>query len=537
MIVRVAPLRRFPRGQGIYDYKVPEGLTINVGSFVVAPFRSQMITALVLEILDFSPFKTLKTIAEIAEIEPLSDADVSFFKSLAEHTYESIGSILNASLPPKLKRQTKEKPKAFNPIKLHIKSADLAILQSAVRHIEKNKQCTISVSSTGFTFLICGVLMHRSKRPLLFICPNIKKMNHLASIATAYSNSVRTYGGTMSKTHSYLTAKAIREGTCDVIVATRIGTLIPPSQETQIIMIDSGSDDFHQIDQRPHYDARWCLKNRIATHNNTVTFMDVLPRVEESPITLDLWLKPNTTKIIPFSDPRERTKPWFLTNTMIDAMRNSDPNKLFIIYHNRLEYERLLLCGECGETAVKDQSICDSCGSTKIRSKGLGIKKVYEAISNIIKDRLVTVLQAQEEMPSHGIVISTRTIISRWPKHDQVCGVGIVLAEQLFAHHGFRSLERARRTIRMLSSNAEFQNIPCIIQSIDPEIVSEALGLTEKLIKEEINSRKMFKYPPFGKLIDVQKQNSIHTKQYKLNLNEQRNELLTLPMIYDIIVN
>lgn len=113
---------RFPMSlEGVYDYRVPEGMQLKPGQYVLAPFGPRKLRGVVWgdgtgEVAD----EKLREIEQVSDLPPLSDVNRRFLERVAAYNMASVGSVLRMSLsvpealdPPKPKvgyRITGEEP-------------------------------------------------------------------------------------------------------------------------------------------------------------------------------------------------------------------------------------------------------------------------------------------------------------------------------------------------------------------------------------------------------------------------------------------
>ncbi|MBI2476614.1 hypothetical protein HYV72_00415 [Candidatus Uhrbacteria bacterium] len=297
-------------------------------------------------------------------------------------------------------------------------------------------------------------------------------------------------------------------------MATRAGALLPLPLRARIVVLDAGSEDYVSWDQKPHYNARWCVQARHAMQGAPVAYLDCLPRPEEGAVTFDAWTSPSPT-VAALDDPREKTSTWFLSASLLDTVNACSPDRLFLLYLNRLGDGRMVQCKDCGRsvdcvmcgrplrphkqtlmcgscaTSVTPLLQCAQCGSTRLSTRGLGADAVVKALEHACRKPVLHV-HAGDAIPPCGIVLVTRTLLSHWPHTAMLGGIGVVAAEQEFVHHHFRSLEQARRTLRILASAAADAHVPCVIQTWHRELVPSSFGRATSPVKEETIAKKRY---------------------------------------------
>lgn len=468
-VARVALLRRFPRAARPFDYVIPEDLTVTVGSFVVVPLRGRKTTGVVVSLSDATAIAHLMPIECALDIPPLSERDIRFYDALRRRTYQSWHSILHAAIPDVPKRKRNVDTPLKEPTPFSIPEEDVLTVQTIVRHIHEISVASVVIPSDriGIACVVASVL--RDPRPHLILVGE----RHTADLLVALIPDAVLYAGAMSKNTAHERWLDIRLGR-RTVVATRIGALVPPSSNTRVIVLGSGSDDLLQGDQNPHYDARWCVLQRSATHQNPLALLDVLPRVEDEPLTLDAWRVPSC-ELIDMHEARPQSGDWFLSDRLRTAIETADLSRgPFVVYCNRVWKEN------GAQTTNRD---------------------VADRLRAWRREATVTVVEAEDALPQTGIVIVTRTFLYRLPYLlPRACGVAIVRAEQELTYRGFRSLEQAARLLRRLVSWAGTAHAPCFVQADEPETIRAALGDTAVWHSSELASRRRVGYPPIQDL-------------------------------------
>ena len=524
MIAKVAIIKRMPRTATPFDYEVPEGLTVQVGSFVDVPLRGGSATGLVVEMVDSTELEKVKCVNEVLDLPALRESDVEFYKALARRTYQSISSILYAAIPAKPKRNVAVKRSEIEPIRLSIASNQVPRLQRTVKEVLETDSSSLVAPSDRFQLAVLLGLLKKSSDPLLVICPDIETMRAVAGVARSVVDEVLVYGGKMSKTEAYEGWLDIREGRSRIVVSTRVGALVPPSEDTRVVLVRSGEDDHAQWDQNPHYDTRWCVSEMSRLCGNRALSMCVMPRVEDGELTADLWSVP-PYKIVKLDDARKRSDHFLVSDEVLEVIREAEAERPVYIFYNRIDSD-------------------DRFGTLQV--------------ANVIRDAVpgvkVSTAASGDKLPTEGVIVATRTLMYRLPLLLKLGAVIVLNAEQSFVAKGFRSGERAARELRRLASWAAESSAPMVIQTREPDSIKRALGPTETLRKHEIEMRMILKYPPVAdihvarakddtELIDSYKEQHTNVTGGQKEAVVRRepgavvDEWLTWPQSCDIFVN
>ncbi|NQV12028.1 hypothetical protein HQ524_01570 [Candidatus Uhrbacteria bacterium] len=474
MFAKVAPIRRFPRSAQPYDYRIPEDLTVAVGSFVEITLRGKPERGVVVELMGSSDIKRLADIVKVYDVDPLTDADLTFYKQLATRTYQSLSSILNSAIPEFLKRATKRVDLELTPVSLSMPEAHVELLKTIIGNIKSTPHQTVVVPSDRFSLSVVVTMLRSSDDPVLVICPDINMMRELINASAQVTDSIAIFGGNMNKTQALDGWNAIRSGSHRLVVTTRIGALVPPSSNTRVVVLACGEDDHSQSDQNPHYDVRWCLQARRETHTNATIMMGTMPRIEDGEFSVDGWSDPGAD-VIDMDVARRSSDSYHVSEEVQEMIKTADTiSRPFFVYYNRKpgEYE----------------------ARTTNRDIAAELKRLFPTQS-------IRIVEANDAMPTSGIVIATNALLYNLSyTRPNLSGLVILNAEQLFVYRDFRSLEKAVRTIRRLTSWAKSGQVPVAIQTKNPSVIREVLGSTTELFLSELAMRRRLGYPPFADL-------------------------------------
>lgn len=448
---------------------------MNVGSFVEVPMRGRPVIGVVTHVLETSEIARIADVKQVLDIPALSPDDVFFYEMLARRTYQSLGSVLYAAIPFPPKRHVRKSRPSLPPASFSVTPDEAQILREQLQVIMSRPHTRMTIPNDRVGLGIVLGLLKTTEDPLLVLVPDVNMAAAVYQVAATVTDSIRFILAKQSKTEAYDAWVSLRDGSTRVTIGTRKAVLVPPSPNTRIVMLGSGEDDFAQWDQNPHYDARWCLQLRKATHDNLTVQLDVFPRVEDGEIDADAWQTPNV-QIVNMTSGSRLSDHYLLSNEAIDLIRSTDTSeKPLIIFYNRLQ---------------------------KADNKEyIGVESLAQMLRDRFPDQFVHVVDAKSDLPSNGIVIVTRTLLYQWNYlQPSIAGLIILRPEHNLIYRGFRSLEQAARELRRLVSWAATAHAPCIVQAKEPDVARKMLGDTQSLRDEELKMRKTLSYPPFGDL-------------------------------------
>lgn len=202
------------------------------------------------------------------------------------------------------------------------------------------------------------------------------------------------------------------------------------------------------------------------------------------------------------------------TCSYVYKCRNCDVSLTYHKYRNQLE------CHYCGYFE-KVTNKCKSCGAIDLDIVGMGTEKIEDEIAELFPVARVSRLDYDATKTKHGhseviskfenretdILVGTQ-MVSKGLDFDHVSLVGIIHADQLIHHPGFRSHERAFQLITQVAGRAGRKNKKgrVVIQTSDPlhPVIQFALNNDYKALYErELIHRRQFQYPPFARMIEI----------------------------------
>ncbi|MFT5681052.1 MAG: primosomal protein N' (replication factor Y) [Myxococcota bacterium] len=85
---------------GLYTYKVPEGLELEIGHTVSVPFGRQKVSGYVVELLDESDYPKAKKVDRLIDVMPAFDHNqLTFFKWISRYYLAGLGEVIATALP------------------------------------------------------------------------------------------------------------------------------------------------------------------------------------------------------------------------------------------------------------------------------------------------------------------------------------------------------------------------------------------------------------------------------------------------------
>ena len=188
-----------------------------------------------------------------------------------------------------------------------------------------------------------------------------------------------------------------------------------------------------------------------------------------------------------------------------------------LTYH---KYRSSLICHYCGH-AISLPEHCGECHSEDIRTKGFGTEQIEEELGILFPEARIARMDLDTtrakrafeqiiykfENQQIDIMVGTQ-MVTKGLDFDHVRVVGILSADQLLNYPDFRSFERSYQLMAQVSGRAGRKNKrgKVIIQTLQANhpVLDEVINNNfEQLFNSQMLERKLFRYPPYFRLIKV----------------------------------
>jgi primosomal protein N' (replication factor Y) len=179
-----------------------------------------------------------------------------------------------------------------------------------------------------------------------------------------------------------------------------------------------------------------------------------------------------------------------------------------------------LVCHYCGHTTSLVTQ-CEECGSDEIKTRGFGTEKIEDEIKLLFPEARVARMDLdttraknayeqliwQFETGKIDILVGTQ-MVTKGLDFDHVRVVGVLNADNLLNYPDFRSYERSYQLIMQVSGRAGRKNKRgrVIIQTTQPNhsVIQDVIANDYfRLFSRQMAERKMFRYPPYYRLIKI----------------------------------
>ena len=190
-----------------------------------------------------------------------------------------------------------------------------------------------------------------------------------------------------------------------------------------------------------------------------------------------------------------------------------------------------LRCHYCGYS-IPVPSECPACHSTALRMKGIGTERIEDDLAMLFPSAKVARMDLDSTMQKkrHAEIISDfeehridilvgTQMVTKGLDFDNVGIVGIISADNMVSYPDFRAFERSYQQMTQVSGRAgrHGRRGRVLIQSYNPghQVIRDVMsGNYLSMYNSQINERRVFRYPPFYKLVEVYLR---HREQQPLN--------------------
>lgn len=188
-----------------------------------------------------------------------------------------------------------------------------------------------------------------------------------------------------------------------------------------------------------------------------------------------------------------------------------------LVYHKATNSLRCHYCGY----SIPVPHECPSCHSTTLKMKGFGTERIEDDLAVFFPEAKIARMDLDStsqkkryseilnDFDDHKIDILVGTqMVTKGLDFDNVSVVGILSADNLISFPDFRAYERSFQLMTQVSGRAgrRGKQGKVIIQSYQPyhQAIRDAMNNDYgSMYKSQVVERKVFKYPPYYKLIEI----------------------------------
>lgn len=421
------------------------------------------------------------------------------------------------------------------------------------------------VTSSGKTEIYIHLIQDVVKKgkQVLFLLPEIALTTQITNrLRKVFGDKLGVYHSKFSDAERIdLWHNLLNKEKYDVIVGVRSSIFLPLNNLGLIIIDEEHESSYKQYDPAPRYHARdaalmfshfYGIKTLLGTAtpsfesyynviNKRYGLVEIKKRHKDIPL-------PNI-EIVDIKDlRRKKMMKGLFSPLLIEKIKETLDNKeQVILFQNRRGYAPFLECNKCGYipkcnncdvslTKHKKTNVlschycgytisvpqkCPNCKEGELVDHGFGTERIEEEVVNLFPMAKVQRMDLDTTRSKNGyetiirefedkkidILIGTQ-MISKGLDFEHVNIVGILNVDNILNFPDFRAYEKAFQLIIQVSGRAgrSGRQGNVILQTSDPEnpIIKQAIENNfQQMFQEQMEERRLFKYPPYYKLIYI----------------------------------
>lgn len=452
-----------------------------------------------------------------------------------------------------------EQEKAFS-----VFSAQCSVLSKVPQPNKLNTFLLHGVTSSGKTEVYITLINEvvKSGGQALFLLPEIALTAQIINRLRKYfGNKVGVYHSRFSASERTEVWHRTLTGTYQVLLGARSAIFLPFNNLKLVIVDEEHDNSYKQFEPSPRYHARdaalylarlWGARTvlgsatpSVETYFNALNGKYGLATMKKRYGGFEL---PEVTCVDMKEAHRQGLVKGHFSVTLLQAIEEALAKKQqVILFQNRRGFSLRLECDDCHEVphcihcdvslvyhkatnslrchycgySIPVPSECPACHSTHLRMTGVGTERIEEDLqilfpdANVARMDLDSTLQKNQyleilsdfEHRRIDILVGTQ-MVTKGLDFEHVSVVGIINADNIINYPSFRSYERAFQQMTQVSGRAGRHSGggKVIIQTYNPfhQVIANVMKNDyQSLYEEQIQERRVFRYPPFYRLIEI----------------------------------
>ena len=452
-----------------------------------------------------------------------------------------------------------EQEKAFS-----VFSAQCSVLSKVPQPNKLNTFLLHGVTSSGKTEVYITLINEvvKSGGQALFLLPEIALTAQIINRLRKYfGNKVGVYHSRFSASERTEVWHRTLTGTYQVLLGARSAIFLPFNNLKLVIVDEEHDNSYKQFEPSPRYHARdaalylarlWGARTvlgsatpSVETYFNALNGKYGLATMKKRYGGFEL---PEVTSVDMKEAHRQGLVKGHFSVTLLQAIEEALAKKQqVILFQNRRGFSLRLECDDCHEVphcihcdvslvyhkatnslrchycgySIPVPSECPACHSTHLRMTGVGTERIEEDLqilfpdANVARMDLDSTLQKNQyleilsdfEHRRIDILVGTQ-MVTKGLDFEHVSVVGIINADNIINYPSFRSYERAFQQMTQVSGRAGRHSGggKVIIQTYNPfhQVIANVMKNDyQSLYEEQIQERRVFRYPPFYRLIEI----------------------------------
>ena len=389
----------------------------------------------------------------------------------------------------------------------------------------------------------------------IFLVPEISLTPQMVErFQSEFKNNIAILHSSLSDIERAKEWESIYTGEKKIVLGVR-SAIFSPVKNLKYIILDEEHEATYKQDSSPRYNAKYVAIKRCLDEDAKLILGSATPSIESyyyaktgiyELLNLENRYGNAVMPDIQIVDMKQENN-LFFSKLLLEEIKNTLlKNEQVILLLNRKGYSTYIQCKDCGYVEECDNcSIkmsyykstnrykcnycgkqvhytgkCSKCGSTNLIHSGKGIERIEEELKKYFDVPMIKVdseLSRNKDYFSkiykdfsdkkYSILIGTQ-IIAKGLHFPNVTLVGVINSDIILNFPDFRSGEKTFQLLTQVSGRAGRgdKKGKVIIQTYEPEnnVIKDSKEENYELFYEkEINSRKIFSYPPFSKILNI----------------------------------
>ncbi len=352
----------------------------------------------------------------------------------------------------------------------------------------------------------------------------------------------------------------ISNGQCSIVIGAR-SAIFAPLTDIGLIIVDEEHDTSYKQESRFRYNARDMAVIRARQEGAIALLGSATPSVQSvynvankkfNELSLQNRVFSQSMPDIHVVDLRKhkdyRGTRRFITVDLQKAIKTTlDRKEQVLLFLNRRGFASYPVCADCGEAlkcrncditltlhqkdnaykchlcgySLPSVAACGHCGSSSIKRLGMGTEKIEATIKGLFPEARVarmdrdtvtrkgSLVKLLKGLRNHetDILIGTQ-MVAKGHDFPNITLVGIICADLSLNFPDFRAGELTFQVLAQVAGRAGRGKRPgrVILQTYNPDHFSITAATDHDFMKfynQEISFRKIFKYPPFSRMIQL----------------------------------
>ena len=389
----------------------------------------------------------------------------------------------------------------------------------------------------------------------IFLVPEISLTPQMVErFQSEFKNNIAILHSSLSDIERAKEWESIYTGEKKIVLGVR-SAIFSPVKNLKYIILDEEHEATYKQDSSPRYNAKYVAIKRCLDEDAKLILGSATPSIESY-----YYAKTGIYELLSLEDrygnaqmpdiqvvDMKQEDDLFFSKALLEEIKNTLlKNEQVILLLNRKGYSTYIQCKDCGYVEECDNcSIkmsyykstnkykcnycgkqiyytgkCTKCGSTNLIHSGKGIERIEEELKKYFD---VPIIKVDSELSrnkdyfskiykdfsdkKYSILIGTQ-IIAKGLHFPNVTLVGVINSDIILNFPDFRSGEKTFQLLTQVSGRAGRgdKKGKVIIQTYEPEnnVIKDSKEENYNLFYEkEINSRKVFSYPPFSKILNI----------------------------------